>query len=72
MEGLLLGAGSVALLVGLGALVEATRPQQGWKNAHLRFLSGIWLNTEQRAQRRRQLRYYRKGVGLDRVKPPHA
>jgi hypothetical protein len=29
MEGILLGAGAVAVLVGLGALVEAARPRHG-------------------------------------------
>ena len=29
MEGVLLGAGAVAVLVGLGALVEAVRPRRG-------------------------------------------
>jgi hypothetical protein len=36
MEGILLGAGAVAVLVGLGALLEATRPRRGeagWKPA---------------------------------------
>jgi hypothetical protein len=31
MEGLLLSAGVVAVLVGLGALVEAARPRHGTK-----------------------------------------
>jgi hypothetical protein len=30
MEGILLGAALVAVLVGVGVLVEAARPRQGW------------------------------------------